>query len=596
MAISRHFLGWDAPVTDKVCDGLLPGASDGVVDLSDTLVIVPTRQAGRRLREALALRCAGKDTALIPPRVEVPTFFLQPADATSRVAGPMLTGAIWCDLLRRISTADYAGLFPVPPEQDQAWALHTAELIQHLRQTLADGGYLISDVIRQYGAELEEPDRWNDLARLEGQYLKRMEETGLEDRCAHLIKQSDAPVPPDGIRRIVVAAVPDPSLLMVRALEKLAATWPVDVLVHAPESRAADFDAWGRPRADVWTGVQIDFPEEERNVLLGATPMDQARRTLEIIAEESARIGPADLAIGVPDSDVTPFIDAHLADHGLIAFNPAGRSVTQHRLYHVLDRCRALMEDPDYRSISAFLRHPDVLRALYDRHRVAAAPLLAQLDEFQNAFLPQNMEDVRRALAKLADDAPLRVALSFIDIVRSCQDRKSTDQIIGALMERIYANQEIDPQNPEDEAFRLVAVCINRLIVEARHPSFIALDLPIADVIQLILRALSGETIYEERKDAQVDLEGWLELPWNNARVLIVTGMNEGKVPDGRITDAFLPDSLRVRLGLHSDAERLGRDAYLMTSLIESRRAAGRISFIAGALSRTRDPLRPSRL
>jgi ATP-dependent helicase/nuclease subunit B len=75
--------------------------------------------------------------------------------------------------------------------------------------------------------------------------------------------------------------------------------------------------------------------------------------------------------------------------------------------------------------------------------------------------------------------------------------------------------------------------------------------------------------------------------------LLIVTGMNEGLVPDTRIGDVFLPDGLRKRLGLRDDTLRLARDAYLMRACIAGR---SRAVFIAGKTGERGDPLKPSRL
>ncbi len=399
MEPDRVFLDWSTPVTDCVCDRLLPDASAFTVDLSDTLVIVPTAQAGRRLREALALRCAEHDAALIPPVVKEPLFFTSFAPPDTRIAGPLLTQAVWTTLLCDMEPQRYPGLFPTPPPQRNAvWAARTAEHIQHVRNTLADGGYLIRDLVRQYEQTLEEPERWQDLEQLETAYLNRLDQAGWTDRIAHLIQQAESPSCPPEIHRIVVAAVPDPSPLMIQALTRLAASVTSTVLVHAPETHASDFDAWGRPVPDAWHDKQIAVPDAERNILPGSTPLDQARLVIEIIAEEATRIGPSDLAIGVPDMEVAPYVDTDLAEHGLIAFNPAGVPMNQHRLYHVFDAYQAVLADPTYRSVSNLIRQPDILLALESKHKVNTARLLADLDKLQNRHLPQTFDDLLRLI------------------------------------------------------------------------------------------------------------------------------------------------------------------------------------------------------
>ena len=56
------------------------------LDLSDLLVVVPTRNAGRRLREALAVASSDRSRGLLPPQVRVPEDFLRLEDG-SEIAG-----------------------------------------------------------------------------------------------------------------------------------------------------------------------------------------------------------------------------------------------------------------------------------------------------------------------------------------------------------------------------------------------------------------------------------------------------------------------------------------------------------------------------
>jgi ATP-dependent helicase/nuclease subunit B len=110
MAVDKVFLGWDRPAVVKVREYLLPQEISGPVDLAKDLIVVPTRQAGRRLREALAVHCAGQKTALLSPRVATPTYLLYPEDESGKLAGPLETAAVWTDVLTKADPSRYKGL------------------------------------------------------------------------------------------------------------------------------------------------------------------------------------------------------------------------------------------------------------------------------------------------------------------------------------------------------------------------------------------------------------------------------------------------------------------------------------------------------
>src|SRR5690349_4825275 len=72
-SVRRHFLSWERPLLPQAV-AFLAADWDGAgpLDLAHWLVIVPTRQSGRRLREALAEHAAAREQAVFPPRVITP--------------------------------------------------------------------------------------------------------------------------------------------------------------------------------------------------------------------------------------------------------------------------------------------------------------------------------------------------------------------------------------------------------------------------------------------------------------------------------------------------------------------------------------------
>lgn len=599
MPVQHHFLGWDEPATVKVRRFLLAEPLSGPVDLGDTLVVTPTRQAGRRLRQTLAVFCADHHTALLALRVVTPTFFLRPEGGAE--ANDLTVKAVWAQVLQQADLQTYPGLFPVlPPALDFTWALQMGETIRRLRDTLADGGYSLADVPGACKGKLDEPARWQDLARLETAYLAQLEALHLQDPCQAKIQRARTPACPDGIRRVVVAAVPDPTPLMIRALETLANRMLIQILIHAPSDLADRFDAWGRPIPEKWHSALVAIPEAQQNIRLCGSPAAQSRHVLDLLEAEARRFGPGRIAIGVPDNSVTPYLEADLEEKGWRTFNPAGQPFQRHPVYQLLAGIRNLFNDRTVQALYDFLRQPDVLRYLHAKQKLRPHSLLIEIDDFQACHLPLTFDDINRFFAvhplKTERWPILAQAVAFARGQLQTLEQLPVDQAALSLLQTVYEGRMIRLRDPEDEMLIQAAELVVDTLNELDAALLEKLRITPRQAWDFLLARLGEGLIILEREDAVIDLEGWLELPWNDAPFLIATGMNEGRVPDTRPADLFLPDSLAVLLNLRHDANRYARDSYLMSALIESRRNAGRVCFLAGKTGGRGDPLQPSRL
>ena len=138
MAARVHFLGWDRPVTAGLTEFLMPEDPDGPVDFGDRLIVTPTRQAGRRLREALAVRCSRRKTAVLGARVVTPAALLHPDKEPPNTACRTDIRELWAEVLLGSDAGPCEGLFPEGvQDRDFSWAIRSAEMIQGLRVELA---------------------------------------------------------------------------------------------------------------------------------------------------------------------------------------------------------------------------------------------------------------------------------------------------------------------------------------------------------------------------------------------------------------------------------------------------------------------------
>ena len=109
----------------------------------------------------------------------------------------------------------------------------------------------------------------------------------------------------------------------------------------------------------------------------------------------------------------------------------------------------------------------------------------------------------------------------------------------------------------------------------AARPAFT--DLTNAEWWELVLTQFGESLRFDARPAGAIDLLGWLELLWEDAPHLVVTGLNDGRLPETVAGDPFLPEALRARLGLKTNEARFARDAYLLAALTACRTGAGRL-------------------
>ncbi len=600
MTVERHFLGWHRDAVSAAVACLTSGWQDGNLDLRDRLIVVPTRNAARRLREKLAEVAAENGAVTLPGRVVTPEYLVADrANHYPNVASPSEVIAVWTDLLSSIDLRDYAALFPDKIQgqnRDTSWSLSTAENLSNLRRTLSEAGLSLRETAEKL-AESPEPERWADLARLEEAYLQKLEEIGRQDPEQVKLWTAQNPKVPENINALDVFAVPDPLPLAASALDGLAEKMPVNIYVHAPADFSETFDRWGRPLADYWSRHSIDIPAAENTIIVAADPEDQARKAADKL--EKNAVQPDSVALGVPDDEVKPHAKHELTQRGMATFDPAGETLESHTVVQLIDRAAELAAEGTFAAFSNLVRHPDMLAYLREHVKnFDPARFLADLDAFQNEHVPRTFSDLRYLLSARHQSSAVvqNVAGTVEGLLENVPGTEPIAGLINMLRE-IYAVRHISSSTPEDRAFADAAEQISGVAAELTTPVFgEKLGLDAQTVVNLFRRQLCKKRVYPDRAGESVDLQGWLELQWDDSPYLLITGMNDGRVPETIVGDAFLPDGARTRLGVQNNAQRFARDAYMLSAILECRRENGAVTLISGKTTERSDPLKPSRL
>lgn len=499
----------------------------------------------------------------------------------------------WADALLAADLGDVRDVFPVdPPVRNFAWALRLAREFIRLQTTLAENGLRMADVAMRAGDNFPEMARWQQLGELEADCDAVLAAEHLRDPQAVKIDRARAPSLPAGVRRMILAGTPDPLPLAVRVLAAHATGGvPVEVLVSGPsEDGAAEawFDEWGRPLATAWAKRPFSPADFAQRVRLCADPSAQAEVIVSCAVGYKTPGGR--LGAGVADSEVLPSLENELARAGVPAFNPEGRPLRGEALHMLLGALAELAgREPPFAAVAALLRCPDVLAWLGG----SPAALLAALDDFQSEHLPSTLVAARLR----AGNSALVKALDAVERLRGIVSSGVFPDNVRSALTEIFRNRRFDQSRPEDVRAIETAQAWGAVLTEMEAAMRRFPGLAAADVWELALRALGDSPRFDEKPEGAVELQGWLELLWDDVPHLIVAGMNDGRVPDAVVGDAFLPEGLRERLGLKTNAARFARDAYLLHALAAFRAdGRGRLDLLVGKTSAAGDPLRPSRL
>lgn len=571
----RVFLGWDRPLLKLLVGWLLARGED----LSRLLVVVPTAQAGRLLRQSLA-EAGG---ALLAPRVVTPEHFFRP-DNHSAVASQVEARFAWIDVLRGMPAGSAPALFPIEPvDRSFAWATGVAREIEKVRNVLAEGGKSFVEA-RAFSPE---KDRWGDLIEVERKVLGRFEKWRLVDPLAAKLQAADSFGLPDDCAGVMIAGVPDPVPLSVGVWKRLdAGKVPVTVLIHAPEEEAKLFDEWGRPRED-WSKRPTPVPQERVHLVSG--PPELAAKAVSCFAgipSDQATVGLCDPAFG-------PALETGFTEASWRAWNPEGKAAGSAMLLMLRSFAALAMRGERWEPAALILRNP-LMAEILGRRSLHAA--LLTLDDIEKNYLPGSLsrvvEQCERLKAEASAEKPAEGAIKLSAMLAWCvgwRDRfvpGVSAEALGAWVVEMRRGRVDD--GAEGQLLDALAEAVPYLRrLEERG----LLEGP-GEALELALASLDSLRSASGREDAVLDLLGWLELSYAPGSRMVLAGMHEGSVPDSSFDDSFLPEKVRKELGLRDAGTRYSRDAYLF----HSHAASHELDVIVAKVDATGEPRSPSRL
>ena len=570
LMVERVFLGWDRPFLPRAVEWLLARRDE----LPHWLVVVPTAQGGRRLREALAEQAG----ALLTPQIVTPGSFLQTPDP--EVAADWAEHVAWVETLENVPDWDvYQELFPQAPEPGGDWAIGLAKEMVNLRHALQPNGLTMTAAAKRL-AHTVEAGRWDALGRLENLMEQRLRSWGMRSRSRVLAGGVTLPENISGIVLVGIAEMPP-------LVERAWLDWPgpLTALIGAPPEEADSFSPIGRP-LPCWAERIMPWPDGPTgSVRLVADTRQQA--TAAMCAVAAAKTPSNEVALGTADAETGDELARTFTRQGWPAFHPAAVPVTT-GLARWFKVWSGWLADPKLAVMADLLALPETA-ALIAGRRVDLAERLSRL---RNEWMAIRPADLRHRIATTT--------------FRSEADRESAEYVLHAtvLLEERRADF-LAADFPETMA-RLIDMLTQTDHAAADESA--AMHAWLASATRLMRQVQRGPRFWLDLMLSQVpfpgpqpppgrviDVSGWLELFFEPGRHLVLCGMNEGNVPASNTGDPWLGDAAAKLLNLPGNASRSARDAFLYQAMLEARHHDGRVDVFCAKSGTDGESLLPSR-
>ncbi len=399
---------------------------------------------------------------------------------------------------------------------------------------------------------------------------------------------------------VLVGLVDQSEQLSAMLKQAVAGGGEVVVLVPVPAEHAAGFTSLGGLRPVYWQDQPVAEGCEPEFV---DRPTDQAIAVVKHLAGLPEGTAAEEVCVGLGDETAAEAVARCIELAGTPARVASGASLRRSGPIVLLEVLSRFAAGRGLLDLAAVVRHPDLAEWLGESGAEDAATVV---DRYATDFLQVDLSAQADA-SRWSDQknvSRIRQLTQRIETLlkEGTGSKLATEtkawpawaEAIAGLLSLVYGRREL--RRGPDQLLVEQLELIGHGLREMTGLQVAAEQLPqvdFAEAVSLLIGKLASERVPAAAGRAAVELVGFLEMPWDDAPHAVLTDLNEGHLPAGRMDDAFLPDGLRAGLGMPDGRRRLARDGFLLSLVLRSRRS---VKLLACRESAAGDPRVPSRL
>lgn len=633
--MALRFIDWHRAFLPSLVETLITPqvVTEGVLDLSDRIIVLPGARAGRRLLELLTIACHDSGLCFSPPRLITPSQFLEslidahlgahhePREGNKEETGEEASVedlhlnlasdhdllVAWHGVLSELSP-EVRSLI-IAKELDSSLLWSDAATFVRLQRELLGGGYSFKDVSISLADSLSPTvgQQWSLLADLEELVEQQLQALNLVSAAKILQALAEK----DQItisKRCIIAAVVDAQPIFFTVLKKLSPS--PDIYCFCSPTREGDFDELGRLKFESWSKAALPITDSQIASL--ATPRLEAQAVaLKLYAHsgdsfheappvnerESSPLLAKTITICAADQAFMPLLSAELKRWKIPThFNP-GWSLADSHVLNLIKILASYTTERSIEALSQLVRHPE-----FGRYLTRAEPFpdynheffLTRLDTFISESIPLTTKG-------LINDA--RIAATIDTITDLVGELFSAYQLTVAdwclkverLIKKIFGASELQINIPSQRLVAETCIALFELLRSLFNSQFATKQsMNFAEFSSLLTYAAKTVPFspYHEEHDS-IEIVGWLDIVLDDAPNTLITALHEGAIPEMMTSHELLPNSAKRQLGLPCNESRLARDVYIAAASLNSK-VSVEFSFHRQSLDHA--PLQPSSL
>jgi hypothetical protein len=563
MKINRTFLNWNNPAVESLIDYIYKNSPKDCIDYSNLTIVLPTQRAGRRLHELLALDAEKKQRAIIPPiTTTVGALINKVLNIPDDLPDATIRELAWLDCIENNKTV----LISITKSEAElsfqdkvSWARQFERTYKELASSQVTTNE-IAEYLKKQGL-IEEASTWLAIQRLFADFPEHLSKYG-EDR---ILIQQTALEKKDYLfnGKLLFVACIDLPVVAKKVIERLSAQ--TEILVIADEKYSDCFDQFGCLHSDSWQIPKYDLDQARFHLV--EKFYDQANQVANILDRYKDSYACEEITIASVSEESWHPITDNLRRLGLNVHPAVGRYIKNSQIFLLIQLIASYFNNKDFSSFASLIRHPifldlvmsktkfpniiDTVNQYYMNHLVDRLDFSLIINNEKDLAFKVILDTTNDIISKLnPDNKDLKLELVINNFIKLIEEliAKNSDQEIYEDFEALC----------EIVGNYLVATEVNEVKLGTKN------------FLELLLHHYASLSFPQQRLDSSIDLVGWLELQFDDAKLKIITDFSEGLVPEAINTDWLMPNSLREVFKLVNNKSRLARDSYILSTVIAS--------------------------